>query len=379
MKLLEKILLPIDFSESTDLQVDNIIPIAKIYESEVIILALLPEDAKIKSVFNLIKESVTTKINQINQKLNAENIKTSEPSIVYGEPVENVLKTARVHNVNVIILPSHLCNHNKEKLGVYTEKIIRRAEKPVWVIKKGKKIDNLNILCPIDFSSASERALNNAIILTRIFKAKLSIISVFTPIRSLSIWIEADLEDENKKSKDEYIGRVNEFISKQKLNDLNYSLDIIDGDPVEEILNYTEKNGIDLLIMGTTGRNSIGKALIGSVTQEVVRHVNCSFITTKSIDIINLKLDNEIKSIETHVEIAKKMEESGLYEEAITQYETCLKINSMHIPAHYSIAKLYKKINKIDKANYYEKLASDLMDRIWDRKIEDEIKKFYTK
>lgn len=46
------------------------------------------------------------------------------------------------------------------------------------------------------------------------------------------------------------------------------------GNPAEEILDYAEKNGIDLVVMGTQGLTGIKKFLIGSVAENVLRHSN---------------------------------------------------------------------------------------------------------
>lgn len=47
---------------------------------------------------------------------------------------------------------------------------------------------------------------------------------------------------------------------------------ILEGNPANEILNFAEQNNIDLIVMGTQGRNAIQRFLIGSVAENVVRH-----------------------------------------------------------------------------------------------------------
>ncbi len=45
------------------------------------------------------------------------------------------------------------------RLGTTAEKIIRKSDKPVWVVKKDNPLNVKNILCPVDFSPESKRAL----------------------------------------------------------------------------------------------------------------------------------------------------------------------------------------------------------------------------
>ena len=44
------------------------------------------------------------------------------------------------------------------------------------------------------------------------------------------------------------------------------------GDVAEEILNHSRRNDIDLISMSTHGRSGLGRWLLGSVTEKIVRH-----------------------------------------------------------------------------------------------------------
>lgn len=144
-----------------------------------------------------------------------------------------------------------------------------------------------------------------------------------------------------------------------------------------KILETVGKNEIDLLVMGTNGRSGFSRILMGSVTEKVIRELPCSFVTTKTQNIFKLKFDSEIKEIEIHFKNAEKLEKSGLYEEAIQQCLICLQINDMHVPSMYKLSKLYKAIGDEEKVTYYDKMASKLLQRLWDKKIEYEIRQHY--
>ena len=46
---------------------------------------------------------------------------------------------------------------------------------------------------------------------------------------------------------------------------------ILEGSPAEELVDFAEKNDIDLIVMGTQGKTGILRFLIGSVAENVVR------------------------------------------------------------------------------------------------------------
>lgn len=56
---------------------------------------------------------------------------------------------------------------------------------------------------------------------------------------------------------------------------------ILEGSPAHEIVDFAEKNDIDLIVMGTQGRTGIPKFLIGSVAENVVRHSKKSVLVVR--------------------------------------------------------------------------------------------------
>ncbi|MFC7166861.1 universal stress protein [Halospeciosus flavus] len=51
------------------------------------------------------------------------------------------------------------------------------------------------------------------------------------------------------------------------------------GNPHDDILNYAEEQGLDLIVIGTHGRTGVKRALLGSVTEDIVRHSEIPVLT----------------------------------------------------------------------------------------------------
>lgn len=51
------------------------------------------------------------------------------------------------------------------------------------------------------------------------------------------------------------------------------------GNPHDDILTYAADHDIDLIVMGTHGRTGVKRALLGSVTEDVVRHAEIPVLT----------------------------------------------------------------------------------------------------
>ncbi len=47
---------------------------------------------------------------------------------------------------------------------------------------------------------------------------------------------------------------------------------LLEGHPSNEIIDFAEKNDIDLIVMGTLGKTGLDRFLMGSVAENVIRH-----------------------------------------------------------------------------------------------------------
>jgi universal stress protein E len=378
MKLVEKILMPIDVNKLCKEQLNSAIKIAKEFNSEVSVMYVLPETEVHPEIRELLTKYINETLDKVVKTLDDKKVSYSQPIIDSGSPVDKILKTANEQNANLILVCSGNKAENEEfKLGTTAEKLIQLSDVPVWVAKSDKRTEIEEILCPIDFSDPAKRALRNAILLSNNFEAKLHILGVFEPFFTASPRIEIDQKLENEKLQKQFQQEMHKFLSEFNLKGVNHSIEIQEGIPHEKILESIQKNGISLLVMGTNGRSGFSRIIMGSVTEKVIRQLPCSFVTTKTQNIFELRLDSEIKEIETHFSNATKLQKSGLYKEAIQQCLICLQINDMHVPSMFKLAKLYEFLGDDAKVAYYEKTATEVLRRLWDKKIEFEIRQHY--
>ncbi|HVJ94316.1 MAG TPA: universal stress protein [Labilithrix sp.] len=127
-----------------------------------------------------------------------------------------------------------------------------------------------NILVPVDFSEPSNRALEVAIDLAKQYDASLTVLHVFdvplayagmgmSPIDLLTPMVEAA-----RKQLDATLAETRGSIS-------SATAILAQGTPWREILDAIPQRHADLIVMGTHGRRGVGRALLGSVTEKVVR------------------------------------------------------------------------------------------------------------
>ncbi len=378
MKKLEKILVPVDINSGFKEQINTAVNIARSYNSEIIVMYVISEEVRHDEIKEILFNTISVSLNKAIETVKKMGVITNKPIIEFGKPVDKILKMAIKEEVNLIVMGAgNRTGKEIFKLGNNVEELIRHSDIPVWVVKADEEVEITNILCPVDFSEPSRHALKNAILFSKQFKASLRILGVVEPITNHSPRIKVVLEKENAYLFEQFEKGMGEFIKEFDLNEVSHKIDIQTGIIHEKILHTIMEHKHDLLIMGTTGRSGLRRVLMGSVAEKVIREIPCSFITVKSQDIIQLRFDNEVKELECHFKNANEMVDKGLHEEAINQYKICIQINNMYIPAFYKLAEVYRKIGDDAKANYYDNMARKLLARLWDEKIEQEIRKHY--
>lgn len=289
MVTIGKILVPIDVNTDTSCQINSAIELAQAYKAGIILMYVIPVLKLKKEVKCIVEKSVNESLDEIKNSFENNNVIVQKTLVVYGNIVETILKTINSEDVNLVLI-----GENKEhkrvkfKLSGKSEQIIRASNVPVCLIRETKKTILNNILCPVDFSDPSKRALFDAISLAKTFNATLYILNVFEPIVYLSSRISIDLNEENKLRLERTQDEMQEFIKNFNLNAVDYEIEIISGKAHEKILNTIKEKDIDLLVMGTNGRTGLSSFIMGNITEKVIREMPCSFLTVKEISAIGV-------------------------------------------------------------------------------------------
>jgi nucleotide-binding universal stress UspA family protein len=133
-----------------------------------------------------------------------------------------------------------------------------------------------NIMIATDGSEAAKKAVNTAIKLAKLNNAKLYAVHVIAP-GELSVNQRDPRDLEWKDSMKVYLekqgGEVTAYVEELgKIAGVEVEPEVLEGNPADEIINFAQKNDIDLIIMGTLGKTGIQRFLLGSVTENVIRH-----------------------------------------------------------------------------------------------------------
>lgn len=168
-----------------------------------------------------------------------------------------------------------------------------------------------NILCPLDGSDHSDKALELAINLAKANNSKLVLFHAllstagsgelrhFADIEGLAKTVEPEIRRmsaiegrleygyEEGPGSTRYLVEIGQHIlddSKRiAQEDGVKSVDVIlsDGDAASQILRCVKERGIDCVVMGARGLSDVKAIFLGSVSHKVANHVPCTCIMVK--------------------------------------------------------------------------------------------------
>ncbi|MFQ5956607.1 MAG: universal stress protein [Candidatus Brocadiales bacterium] len=136
------------------------------------------------------------------------------------------------------------------------------------------------ILCPIDYSDCSARALRYAAGLALRDSARLYLMHVIDK----RIYDYGGPIYEAQPSPDEETiahlkERLTESVPKEISGDIDVETIVTVGVPAQEIVNVANDKGVDIIVIGTHGRTGIAHVVMGSVAENVVRKAVCPVLT----------------------------------------------------------------------------------------------------
>ena len=141
-----------------------------------------------------------------------------------------------------------------------------------------------SILCPLDLSTASPKVLRWAGLLAASYNARLQILHAecveypryFLPSQAGGLAAAAEMT--RSRIGDDLKKLVNETISAETPHEVT----ILEGHPVERILEYVEQHKPDLIVMGSHGRSGFARMRLGSVAENVVQQTSIPTLVVRA-------------------------------------------------------------------------------------------------
>ena len=142
------------------------------------------------------------------------------------------------------------------------------------------------VLFPTDFSKNAANAFQYACRFAAVDHSQMIILNSYqVPILSSNESGE-ELQEAAKEIRSSRVEKLEEFVhgfeetrSSEGLHDLKLTLDTVEGEAVDSIVNYAMEHGVQMIIMGTRGETADQSQLMGSVAAGVMARAHCKVLT----------------------------------------------------------------------------------------------------
>ncbi len=133
------------------------------------------------------------------------------------------------------------------------------------------------ILLATDLSRASSAATEQAIELAVRLEARLLVVNVFSQSKGIGAIGRA----RTVEGREQRALSAQAVVQRARAAGAQATFLLWDGDPGDGIIAAAESEAADMIIVGSHGRSTVGRYLLGSVSDHVVHHAQCPVLVVR--------------------------------------------------------------------------------------------------
>lgn len=192
-----------------------------------------------------------------------------------GAVLQSIVDAADAVEAELLVLGSRGSGVlSRLALGTTAERMLRRSNRPMLVVRQKPRAAYQRLLIAVDFSPWSQPTVSLARRLAP--AARLCLIHVFqVPFEGklrLAGVDEASILRYREQARLHAQASIRELAEAAGLGSSDYDSVIVEGDAGRLILDHAEEQDADLIVLGKHGRSAAEELLLGSVTKQVLAH-----------------------------------------------------------------------------------------------------------
>ena len=308
-----RILVPLDGSPLAEGILPEVAKLARLHGAEVMLLRValahtFPGGDATESQVHAVEEAEGHLV-EVERRLAAQGIAVRR-AVRYGHAPEEILDHARASRVDLIAMSTHgRTGIPRLVLGSVAEAVLRASPVPVLLLRaKASALSRAGaaaggvtaavraqprelyaptfryLLCPVDFSSHSDRAMEYAGELAQRFRADLTVLHVvYDP---LDITCSHIPHPPLEQLREEMIREAEQMVQRRVHRRLRFlpraKTVVVAGPPYLQIVRYARDHRVDLIVMGTQGLVGLDRLIMGSTAERVVRTAPCPVVSIRA-------------------------------------------------------------------------------------------------
>ncbi len=282
---IKRILCPTDLSPDSGNAVRYALTLSRVHDAELILLHCTNGPGT--------EEELDVLETSLLEHINPANLSGSRWRAVVApadDIGEEIITYAQAERVDLIVMRSRRRPHRAALLGSIAETVSRSAPCPVLVMHNDERefvsdeleVNLKRVLVAYDFSDYSELALKYGLSIAQEHQAELHLLHVLPP-RSVN---EPEIAWYPIKGESAYhtaARRLQRVVPADVHLWCDVKTAVSEGNAYREILNYAERNEIDLISVGAHGAGFGMRALFGSNVDRVLRQAPCPVLVARPL------------------------------------------------------------------------------------------------
>ncbi|HEU4494392.1 MAG TPA: universal stress protein [Rubrobacteraceae bacterium] len=296
-----KVFLATDGSDEAEQAATTAINLARSTDSELHVLTVGPGyptyDVRVPEVAEELRRQAQSILDEQVEKIEQAGGEVAQAHLRLAEdhpgferhPSDDVVRAAEEIGAGLVVLGSRGRGGMKRALmGSVSDSVVRHAHCPVVVVR-GEPVDfPTKILLATDGSARARLAATIAADLAARTGSELHVVAVFPAAGFVHPYYEVRFPEAAEQLRREGREEIQEVLDEQVELIREAGGDIPEahlrtGEPEKEIVALAEELGVGLIAMGSRGWGGIRRALMGSVSDSVVRHAHCPVLVVRHI------------------------------------------------------------------------------------------------
>lgn len=278
-----KILIPVDFSETSELAIRHGAYIAKLSKGDVYLLHVINAQYMAQNMFvplmqftanNDIENKAEQKLAQLAEEFKLEHDVKIEFIIKTGNPSNEIVNVAKEIDASLIVMGTHGYSPLEELvIGSNALKVLTKSHCPTMAMSSEALHEGYNkILLPIDTSAHTRQKVNYTLEMAKKFNAMVCALALLSQ------------GEEHEKPSIELIIHQIEKLAKEK--GVSFSSDVLNNvkNRATATVDYTQKIDADLLVIMTDQDAELSGFFLGPYAQQVIHLSKVPVIAIKPID-----------------------------------------------------------------------------------------------
>lgn len=285
---MKKILVPCDFSPQAINAFTSAVSFGESGETEIHLLhvvelpvlhdaILMPVMTFEQALFQELEEKAEKEFIKITASNKSTNVKVIT-KVSFGATARMIQDYIRLNEIDLVVMGTRGATGLREVfIGSNTEKVVRYSPVPVIVVRKAINVKQIrNIVFPNDLSTMRQETLVKQVKqMQAMFNATLHIVWINTPTNFTSDIITR--------------ARLSQFAERFLLKDYTVNIfnDIFEENGISSFASFIQA---DMIAIGTHGRKGLAHVFSGSVTEDLVNHVDMP-VWTFSLGAVEQNID----------------------------------------------------------------------------------------